>query len=561
MSHKHLFFFLQQDKALQGSQSGKPLSEQLDLVGRAKRHRTPAITELLGLGRGGVNRVPLDQTVAVGVAGLDEVDPVCIHGLGNGKVLSLVRVVHVVQVVLGVLNLSHVGSTGGLSWRGVVPQVSVDGGSAVGREQVVGPELRANLGAVGEHGVVGRRGGCAIVGRVGLQELIDPITRVGGVQVGKVRVEGDVESVAGAALVTGVAGHDGDILGEARDEGVEVGVGNGVVIQRGLEGGLGGTGLASDVESRRGQSAQAGNGGAVHRLHKGGAVSLGALGALVALGKAEGKRVVRITNTGLDDGTNNLALGQRGVEDVVGGGGSSRLAGDRDVVWVSTKGLNVVADPLQGGELVQLGVVTGAVDTGGSQSLGIQLGVDEVAGGAVTVVVVDKHNALVSHAATVETGVRVSASGRVGPHHNGELVASGVGGGIDIEVQAVLTEVRVGGTARDTSVTKLLSIQGLVPWGNGLRRLEAVFVGRVSTEGNALPDTNAPPVGQSHVDWLFGETCVALDGAIDGLDDRLEQGSIGCGCQRSSASGDALGAHIRRCVKLYIYIYICSEIF
>lgn len=339
------------------------------------------------------------------------------------------------------------GSAAGLPWGSVIPQVGVDRGGAVDGQGVVGPKLGANLGAVGELGVVGGGGSGAVVGGVSLQELVHVLTRVGGVEVRQVGVESDVESVAGAALVAGVSGHNRHILGEASKEGVQVGVGDGVVVQRRLEGGLGGTGLASNAESGRWQRAHASDGGAVHGLHEGGAVCLGGLGALVALGKAESKGVVRVTNTRLNDGAHDLALGQRAVEDVVGCGRSSRLASDGNVVWVSTESIDVVTNPLQSSVLVQLGVVTGAVDTCRSQSLGAQLGVDEVASRAVTVIVVDKDNALVSHATTVETGVRVGTSRRVRPHDDGELVAGGVGGGPDVEVQAVLAEGRVGGAS------------------------------------------------------------------------------------------------------------------
>lgn len=497
-----------------------------------------------------VARVGVARLGEVGPVGRDDaLDVVVVVGERVGGAVGVERVEHVHDLALveGALVLS----------RGrVVPVVGPDGRGRVGhgdpvagvgplRDEALVPCLRVP-------GLVGQRGGVArgvqrevVVAEVAELDRLPVVDLVDGVGVGG----------GGTVLILGASGDEGHVVGGARQQLLNVLLGQNVVVQHRLEDqrvvGVEGsdprdivganTVLVTLVEGLERQLTHTGDGGAVVVGGVVLTVDEGTAHVDVRGGQAGDPRDVRVVDTRLGDGTDEETTEQGAVDGVVDLGRAERLAHDGDAVGVTAKVGNVLLDPLQGGAVVEHTVVAGGVVAVLGERLGVQVGVGQVAERIVTAVEAHEDDiVLLGHATTVPPGVVAGLVATLVPDDNGQLVAGGVGAGPDVQVEAVLAGA-LGGRAGARG-PEAVGDESLVPWLAGLGSLPAVLVGSGGGEGDteessdiALRDTE-----EGLELGLVGEVLEALDGTVGSLDSLVVQDSMAGGHEgRSQAKGQA----------------------
>ena len=224
--------------------------------------------------------------------------------------------------------------------------------------------------------------------------------------------------------------------------------------------------------------------------------------------------------------------------------GASRLALDGDMVRVTAKISDILMDPLKCGKLVKHTPVAGAVGTSNFLKLCREFRVSEPAEWAGTVIVVYKHNSLVSHTTTIKERVSRCGFSWVAPHNDRELGIGGVGGRPDVQVQAVFVDSKAVGSDSSgrADVTPVASIQSTIPSACGLGLLPAVLATSGSSKRNTLPDGDVLPV--CHVTSVGTVECrVTLDRPILGIDRGFIERSGGQGHQAQGSDWERVVTH------------------
>lgn len=552
----------------------EPVHDKLDLARVSNGDVSEVVTQLHdNLGAVGAVGAPVGQAALasvratlVRVEGLGEVGPVGGHlltdiivdvgeGVGVGVGVESVQGVHDLGLVEGTLGLAR-GSVG--------PVVGVEVGLG-GLVPVGGVGPGADEGGVTGGGVPGTvGGGGVVVGRVELDVAVEEVTVLQG-SVVEVFVDGVVGGGGGAGLVLGVTGDDGDVVGRAVDEGLEVGGGKDVVVQDGLEDqgvacgessnppdpGVVDTVLRADEEVLHGELTQLGDAGDVVLAHVGFTVGNGGRHVDVGSGQTGEQGVVGVADTRLGDSTVEVAGEERAVDGVVDLGRTEGLTSDGHTVRVTTEVGDVLLDPLENLQLIQDTIVARSVVAGGSKTLSVELGEGEVAEGIVTAVEGDEDNILHGHTTTVPPGIITGLVGTLVPNNDRELGVGRGSIGPEVQAEAVLADISlvVAGTRR----AERGGVQCLVPGLTGLGRLPAVLVASVGSEGDTQ-ESGDIGLGGAEVlleNSLVGEVLEALNRTVVCLDNLIPKLGLG----DSSAQGhrgEALGSergHAGECKK------------